>query len=332
MQVTLGLQSNKTLTTYGRIAALAETFRFDGISVFSDLGFQPSLPALLEIARCSQSLRIGPACYSPILTHPLEIAGQIAMLDHASHGRAYLGLARGSWMDVIGLSQHNALSRIEETLCVLRLLLSGNDEGFSGQHFTVQQGFQLSYPVLRTSIELLLGAWGPQGLALGAREFDEVKLGGCANPTMVALARAELDAATPPQTGHRTRTKLVCGAVTVIDQDGAMARRLARQEVALYLDVVAHLDRTYEVAPDVLMSLRRALTLHDREAAGRCIPDEVLSRFALAGTPSEIIDQIGELRAAGIDRVEFGTPHGIDEMEGIQLLGTLVLPELRRLV
>ena len=36
---------------------------------------------------------------NPYTLHPMEIAGQIAVLDLATHGRAYLGLARGSWLD-----------------------------------------------------------------------------------------------------------------------------------------------------------------------------------------------------------------------------------------
>jgi 5,10-methylenetetrahydromethanopterin reductase len=37
-----------------------------------------------------------------------------------------------------------------------------------------------------------------------------------------------------------------------------------------------------------------------------------------------------ELYAAGAERVEFGTPHGLDEAAGVRLLGETVLPLLRR--
>jgi 5,10-methylenetetrahydromethanopterin reductase len=327
MQITLGLQSNKSLETYGRIAANAERLGFDGISVFSDLGFQPSLPALLEVARHSTTLRIGPACFSPTLTHPVEIAGQIAMLDHASHGRAYLGLARGSWMHSIGLSRVSSLARLTEAVEVVRYLLLGERDGYNGEFFTIAEGFTFHYPRFRPTLDFLLGTWGPKGLRLGAREFAEVKLGGCANPKMAALARRELNEEAAelgsPHIG------LVCGAVTVIDHDGAKARHLARKEVALYLDIVATLDRTYEVPREILDALHSALSVSDYEKAGRCIPDEVLTRFAIAGTPSEIVSQAEQLFDSGVERLEFGTPHGVDEIEGIELLGKHVLPAFR---
>ena len=54
------------------------------------------------------------------------------------------------------------------------------------------------------------------------------------------------------------------------------------------------------------------------------ISDELLRRFAFAGTPDEIAEQAEALFAAGATRVEFGTPHGLDERRGVELLGEIV--------
>lgn len=40
------------------------------------------------------------------------IAGQLAALDLASHGRAYLGLARGTWFGAVGLAQSRPLTAL----------------------------------------------------------------------------------------------------------------------------------------------------------------------------------------------------------------------------
>src|SRR5215469_3316169 len=89
MNVTLGLQTDKSAEDYTRLAVMAESLGFDGISVFHDLGFQPSLFPLLEMARVTTRLRLGAACLNPFLLHPVEIAGQAAALDLVSDGRAY---------------------------------------------------------------------------------------------------------------------------------------------------------------------------------------------------------------------------------------------------
>ncbi|HYI51797.1 MAG TPA: hypothetical protein VEX42_09505 [Microbacterium sp.] len=54
----------------------------------------------------------------------------------------------------------------------------------------------------------------------------------------------------------------------------------------------------------------------------------MLDLFAFSGTPDDIAAHAQRLIDAGVDRIEFGTPHGIDSAEGIALLGREVLPQL----
>ena len=99
----------------------------------------------------------------------------------------------------------------------------------------------------------------------------------------------------------------------------------------MYLDVVAALDVTVTVPGEVLDPLRAALAAGDADAAGRCVPDELLDRFAFAGTPEHVAEKAAAVIAAGASRVEFGTPHGRTDTEGVELLGTHVLPALKEL-
>ena len=65
------------------------------------------------------------------------------------------------------------------------------------------------------------------------------------------------------------------------------------------------------------------------EEAGALLSDDVLARFAFAGTPAEVAGQAEALFDAGASRIDFGTPHGIDEPHGVVLLCAEVLPRLR---
>jgi 5,10-methylenetetrahydromethanopterin reductase len=326
-QVTLGVQSDKSAAEYARLGVLAESLGFDGVSVFHDLGFQPSLFPLLEMARVTERIKLGAACLNPFLLHPIEIAGQAAALDLASNGRAYVGLTRGAWLDRLGVRAERPLRAISETVEVVRRLLRGDESAFAGEAFPLAAGTRLSYPRHRDDIDVLIGTWGPRGLAMAGRVADEVKLGGCANPDMVRHARDLLDAASGA--AGRASLGLVAGAVTVVDEDGPAARARARTEVAMYLDVVAALDVTVQVPDEVLVPLRAALAAGDADGAGRLIPDDVLDRFAFAGTPEEVAAHAATLVEAGASRIEFGTPHGLTDAAGIELLGKRVLPELR---
>lgn len=54
-----------------------------------------------------------------------------------------------------------------------------------------------------------------------------------------------------------------------------------------------------------------------------------LEQFAFAGTPEEVAGHAERLFAAGVKRVEFGTPQGLSTERGVELLCERVLPLLR---
>ncbi len=105
----IGLRTDQEPATYEAIARRAEAAGIDVISVFHDLLYQPAIGPLLLMARVTERIRLGPAALNPFTLHPYEIAGQIAMLDSVSGGRAYLGLAKGAWLDRLGLEEERPL-------------------------------------------------------------------------------------------------------------------------------------------------------------------------------------------------------------------------------
>jgi 5,10-methylenetetrahydromethanopterin reductase len=324
--LSIALQSDEDLAAYASLAPLIEEAGFAAISVYADLRYPSPLLPLITIARATSRIRLGPACLNPYLLHPVEIANQLHILDSVSGGRAYLGLARGAWLDAVGVPQERPVRRLREAADVVRLLMAGDDRGYRGEIFRVQPGVRLAYRPVRPGVDLLLGAWGPLGVALAGELAAEVKIGGTANPALLpraiqALARGQARAGRPPGT-----TGLACGAVTVVDDDGAAARRLARAEVASYLPVVAALDPQAGPGPGELAAMQRLVRAGDHEAAGRLVPGEVLDRFAFSGTPAQVAAQVAGLFDAGATRVEFGTPHGLTAARGIELLGRRVLP------
>ena len=313
----LGFQTDKRPGDYARLAAAAEGFGFDVLSVFGDLMYQPPIFPLLEMAAATSRVRLGAACWNPYTQHPYEIAGQVAALDLASHGRAYLGLARGSWLTDIGLGQPKPLIHLREAAGFIRALLAG--ESYAGEIFRLAPGVRLNYRPERTDVPLLIGTWGARTAALAGEIADEVKIGGTANPAVVGVMRERIGS---PDVG------IVVGAVTVVDEDGDRARALARTEVAKYVAVVAELDPTVDIPEDLLSAVKSRMAHGDHAGAGALIPPDLLSLFAFAGTPEDVAEQARALIAAGAARVEFGTPHGLTNDHGVHLLGSKVVPLL----
>lgn len=98
----------------------------------------------------------------------------------------------------------------------------------------------------------------------------------------------------------------------------------------MYLAVVARLDPTLRLPLDLLARVRKHLDAGDHERAGACIPGDVLDLFTFAGTPEHVAARAQALIDAGARRIEFGTPHGLTDAGGVELLGPAVLPLIDR--
>jgi 5,10-methylenetetrahydromethanopterin reductase len=329
-EIGLGLQSDKRPGDYARLARRAERHGFDVLSVFGDLMYQPPIFPLLEMAAATERVRLGAACLNPYSLAPYEVAGQVAALDLASNGRAYLGLARGTWLGAVGIAQPRPLAALADATEVVYRLLGGDAEGYEGEVFRLEPGTRLRYAVHRPRPPLLLGTWGPRGAALAGRIADEIKVGGSANPAMVPVIRERVRAGAEKAGRDPGDVGIVLGAVTVVATEGAAARARARTEVAMYLAVVAELDPTVDIPADLLARVKELVDAGQHRAAGGLIPDDLLDLFAFSGTPEQVAAQAQVLIDAGVRRVEFGTPHGLDDDRGVELLGAAVLPMLDR--
>src|SRR5258708_37522880 len=107
MRVSIGFQTDKPISAYGPLAAAVEAYGFDVVSVYNDMLYQPAWLPLLEMAHATHRIQLGPAAVNPFTCHPINMAGNIALIDEAAQGRAYLGIARGAWLDFVGIQPSN---------------------------------------------------------------------------------------------------------------------------------------------------------------------------------------------------------------------------------
>jgi 5,10-methylenetetrahydromethanopterin reductase len=319
-EVSIAFQSDKRPDEYRELARLAERGGFDVVSVYNDLYFQPAIYPLLLMAEVTERVRLGPAALNPFTLHPVEIAGQIAALDALSSGRAYLGLVQGSWLDTLGIDRRRPLTAIREAVEVIRRLLAGDASGFEGERFSLAPGARLQYEPVRAEVPLLIGTWGVHLAAYAGEVAAEVKIGGTANPDLVAVMRSRIG---------NDEVRIVVGAVSVVDEDADAARQRAREEAALYFPVVAGRDPTLDVPAGLIEEVRRLVDDGEQAAAGKLIPGALLDKLAFAGTTEDVARQATALFDAGAARVEFGTPHGLTPRRGVELLAERVVPGLR---
>ncbi len=329
-ETSIAFQTDKTPAQYRGLAELVNRYAFDVVSVYCDAPYQPSFGPLLLMAPYLERARIGPACVSPSRIAPLDMAGEIALLDRLTGGRAYLGVARGAWLAKYGIREVEPVNAaVRDSVQIVRRLLAGDLAGYAGKAFQLGAGIKLPYPVLRPRIPILIGTWGRQLAGIAGESADEVKIGGSANPDMIGVMRAWI------AEGERRAARpdgdcgIVLGAVTVVDEDSARAKLAVKRDLALYLPVVAALDPTLRLDPELIARIDQHVEADERDQAAALISDEILRKFAFAGSPDEVLNHAQSLYDAGARRVEFGTPHGLDPETGIRLIGERILPYLR---
>jgi 5,10-methylenetetrahydromethanopterin reductase len=255
----------------------------------------------------------------------------MALLDEASHGRAYLGLARGAWLEWLGIEPARPIRALCEAFACIRHLLRRATAPYTGDIFTLAGSDSLRWHILRAEIPFLLGSWGAQTIHACAPYIAEVKVGGTANPALLRHIVAVVRDAAVRAGRHADAIQVVVGAVTVVDRDGERARAWARRHVATYLPVIMPLDHTLALEPALRQRLSAAAAC-DADQVAQDISDDLLRCVAFAGTPEQVAEQAHALFAVGAARVEFGTPHGVTEEDGMRWLGEAVLPVLRRAV
>jgi len=138
--------------------------------------------ALASAAAVTSRLRVGTIVLSNDFRHPAIVAHEAASLHLVSEGRFELGLGAGWYQpeyDAAGIGFDAAgrrISRLEESLGIIKGLLSGTAVRQSGVFYQVT-GLDLDVlPGPRRSPRLLIGAGGPRMLGLAARHADIVGL------------------------------------------------------------------------------------------------------------------------------------------------------------
>jgi 5,10-methylenetetrahydromethanopterin reductase len=330
-ELSIGFQTDKRAQEYIDLAKLVNDYDFDAVTVYCDTPFHPSYPPLMLMAQHITRARIGTAGVQPSRMHPVDIASQAALLDDLAQGGTYIGMVRGAWLAEHGIKEVKpAVPAMRETVEIIRYMLSGELGGYQGEVYQIAEHVRAPYHLPDHDIPILIGTWGKKLAAVAGELADELKIGGSANPDVIPVIVDYLAVGEAKAGREKGSVGIVIGAVSVIDEDRDQARLMARQSVALYMPIVAKLDPTVEIDPELMARVQDHVNAGESDEAAKLIPDDILERFAFAGNANDIIRQCEQLFDAGAHRVELGTPHGVNQSAtGIHIVGKQVIPALK---
>ncbi len=148
-----------------------------------NIGSLAPLTALAVAAGATTSLRIGSYVFCNDYRHPVLLAREAATLDLLSEGRFELGLGTGvgpsefQQMGIPFASAGTRVSRLEETLQLMKRLFTEETVNFTGKHYTITEMKGYPRPVQKPRLPILVAGAGERMLKLAAREADIVAIG-----------------------------------------------------------------------------------------------------------------------------------------------------------
>jgi len=256
--------------------------------------------SLTWLASHTERIEFGPLVTPMSFRDPTMTVRMASAVDDLSGGRLTLGVGAG-WQErehtnygweLLDMPQR--FQRFEEALEILiRLLRSDTPSNFEGRYYRIQDAILLPRPARPGGPPILIGGNGrKRTLPLAAHFADEWNAIYLPAEKFRAL-NAELDELIASQGRDPAEVRRSMMTGIEFGRDKAEVKRKVKERTK-----------------------------------GRLNPKELHARGLLVGTAGEIVDQLGELAEAGLQRVMLQWLN-LDDLDGLEALATGVLSQLR---
>lgn len=300
----VGLFPTEPLPAMIQLTKLAETLGFSHVWVGdSHLIWREAYVNLAAAALSTFKVKLGTGVTNVLTRDPSVVASAFATLQEACPGRLILGVGLGdSAVETMG-KKPARLADFEVALRRMRALMAGSDVEIETGTIRLKHG-------LRDGIPVYIAASGPRMLELAGRIADGVIILVGVDPASIRHALERI------QVGARAAGRKLEDLDLVLWVPCAVAESGAREAVKAHVArVLAHPlpFALREEEQKVLDDIRRAYNYYQhmehRASQAAVVPDWLVDKFAIAGTPAEVQAGVERLRDSGIDQVAI-IPYG----------------------
>jgi 5,10-methylenetetrahydromethanopterin reductase len=293
------------------LARLVEQAGFDRLGI-SDVVFWPDCLMLQALcAAATERVQIGSMVTNPYSRHPVVLAGALATLQEISGGRAFCGIGVGAGLEPIGIDYPRPVLALRETIGVLRALLAGEEVTFRGETVEVSAS-RLVRPVPDAPVPIAVGTRSKQVMMLAGELADTALVGARYLSAEQAATYRQWLGAGAARVGRDPASVEVAPRLTYcVSADGAVARASVKRYVAHYVALIR--PGELDLDPTWLAQVEAALgrsggwyfdhDRHDDPAIDELISDDLVRRFAVAGTPDECAEQVRAVLDLGFTSV-----------------------------
>ena len=224
------------------------------------------------------------------LFNPIDIAENVATLDHITHGRLVLGMSIGyreQELEVAGLSRKDRVPKLEESIELMKQLWSGEEVTFEGRYTKVNKGRMGFTPYQKPYPRLEMGAQSEGATKRAARITDGVFIGPQAPWTYVGHL-ASVYRETRKELG-KDLGMLGASRSLMVARSKEDARKTAEQ----YLEKTFNMYKTWSMQESNMAELQLS-------------SDKPLDDWAIHGSPADCVEKIEYARdELGLNRIGF---------------------------
>lgn len=308
-----------------------EEYGFDEIHIADDLIFRPAWPILTILAMNTKRIKIGPAIVTPQVAHPVYHAANLCALEELSGGRTILGIGRGGFNDLLGVTEEKPVRKLKEAYLLMKRMLSGDRTPFEGNHFKALEELYYQFEVPQRDIPMFIGTWGPMMAEMAGTIATGIKADCTWSPDYLKTLKGRLHQGAMKAGRNPDDMELIVGPLTSVSRDREAARDTMRGMLALLQPSLAPMTFAAGLSPDDIKAAYDLFNAGDHARAKSLVSDESIRAFSATGTPRDIIPQIAAIIDAGATHIVFGPPLGPDFDEALHLLATEVVPHVRKL-
>ncbi|NKY38707.1 TIGR03842 family LLM class F420-dependent oxidoreductase [Cellulomonas septica] len=329
------LQTNPPAWRTVELARQAETHGFDYVWTFdSHLLWQEPFVVYSAILAATRKVIVGPMVTNPATRDWTVTASLFATLNEMFGNRTVCGIGRGDSAVRTLNGRPSNLATLRESIHVIREL--ANDRAVEVNGRTVR------FPWAKGSaLDVWVAAYGPLALTLTGEVGDGFILQ-LADPDIAAWTiKVVRDAAEAAGRDPDAIQFCVAAPAYVGDGDSPAARAHMREQCRWFggmvgnhvADIVARYGSDSTV-PKALTDYIKAREGYDYNEHGRAgnshtsfVPDEIVERFCLLGSPREHVEKLEALRDLGVTQFAAYLQHDNKE-ETMRLYGERVIPAL----
>lgn len=333
------LQTNPPASRTVELARQAETHGFDYVWTFdSHLLWQEPFVIYSAILAATRKVVVGPMVTNPATRDWTVLASLFATLNEMYGNRTVCGIGRGDSAVRTLNGRPSNLATLRESIHVIREL--ANDRAVE------VNGAKVRFPWSHGSaLELWVAAYGPLALRLTGEVGDGFILQLADLDVAAWMIRTVRDAA--EQAGRDPDTVKFCVAAPMYVGNGdspaerAHMREQCRWFGGMVGNHVADIVTKYgagSTVPKALTDYIEGRQGYDYNQHGRAgnthadfVPDEIVERFCLLGSPREHVEKLEALRALGVTQFAGYLQHDNKE-ETLRMYGERVIPALRETV